>query len=316
MKFGVPQGSVLGPLLFLIYINDLHKSIKFSTVHHFADDTNLLYISKNLNEIQKKINKDLKFLCTWLRANKISLNASKTELIIFRDPKKKMTQDLKIKINGKKLTPSISVKYLGIYIDHHLNWKTQQTNLSPKLGRAVGMLCKIRHFVNIETLHMIYYGIFSSILMYGSQIWGQQNNIVKKLQVLQNKALRIMHFQPKGTSATPLFKKSEILKLTDHVNLQNFLFAHDSLNNILPSPLTGQLSLVDSDHNTRNETWLQLNRPRTKTINYGSKSIKSKSIDIWNFINKDSYQEKLHTKSRSICKKFVKKFLIDRYQPI
>ena len=152
--------------------------------------------------------------------------------------------------------------------------------------------------------------------MYGSQIWGQQNNIVKKLQVLQNKALRIMHFQPKGTSATPLFKKSEILKLTDHVNLQNFLFAHDSLNNILPSPLTGQLSLVDSDHNTRNETWLQLNRPRTKTINYGSKSIKSKSIDIWNFINKDSYQEKLHTKSRSICKKIVKKFLIDRYQPI
>ena len=86
MKYGVPQGSVLGPLLFLFYINDLHKAIKFSTVHHFADDTNLLVVGKNLEDVQKQINRDLKFLCTWLRANKISLNASKTELIIFRDP--------------------------------------------------------------------------------------------------------------------------------------------------------------------------------------------------------------------------------------
>ena len=85
MKYGVPQGSVLGPLLFLIYINDLHKAIKFSTIHHFADDTNLVVVSKSLKSIQKLMNLDLKNLCKWLKANKISLNASKTELIIFRD---------------------------------------------------------------------------------------------------------------------------------------------------------------------------------------------------------------------------------------
>ena len=152
MKYGVPQGSVLGPLLFLIYINDLHKAIKFSKVHHFADDTNLLVVGKNLEDIQKLINRDLKFLCTWLRANKISLNASKTELIIFRDPKKKSTHEIKIKINGKKLMPSKFVKYLGIYIDCHLNWKSHLTEISSKLSRANGMLCKIRHFVNFETL--------------------------------------------------------------------------------------------------------------------------------------------------------------------
>ena len=121
--------------------------------------------------------------------------------------------------------PCKSVKYLGVFIDCFLNWSTHLTSLSKKLSRATGMLSKIRHYVDWNTLHMVYFGIFSSIMSYGSQIWGQLNNITKKVQVLQNKALRIMHFQPPRTSATPLFKISEILKITDLVSLQNFLFA-------------------------------------------------------------------------------------------
>ena len=149
--------------------------------------------------------------------------------------------------------------------------------------------------------------------MYGSQIWGQQNSVVKRLQILQNKALRIMNFQPSRTSATPFFKKCGILKLSDYVNLQNFLFAHDSLNHNLPSSLTGKFSLVATSQNTRSELYLQLNRPSSKTIVYGSQSIRSRSVDIWNYINKHSYQEKLGEKSKSSCKMFVKKFLIGRY---
>ena len=313
MNFGVPQGSVLGPLLFLIYINDLHNAIKYSTVHHFADDTNLLVVGKDLLNIQKQINLDLRYLCGWLNANKISLNASKTELIIFRDPRKIYNHELKIKLNGKRLIPCKSVKYLGIYIDCHFNWKVHQTEIPSKLSRAIGMLCKIRHFVNQETLRMIYYGIFSSILMYGSQIWGQHNGVVKRLQVIQNRALRVINFEAFRTSATPLFKNCKILKLADNVNLQNFVFAHDSLNNNLPTSLTGQLTFVDTIHNLRNETYLQLNRPYSKTILYGSRSIKSMSVDIWNFINKHFYAEKLHEKSKSVCKKIVNKFLLDRY---
>ena len=160
MKYGVQQRSVLGPLLFLVYINDLHKAVKYSTVHHFADDTNLLVTNKNLEIVQKRLNHDLKRLSNWLRANKISLNASKTELIIFRDPRKKIQHEIKIKINGKKLIPCKSVKYLGIYIDCHLTWKTHQAEISSRLTRANGMLCKIRHFVVFETLKMIYFGIF------------------------------------------------------------------------------------------------------------------------------------------------------------
>ena len=151
MKYGVPQGSVLGPLLFLIYINDLNKEIKFSLGHHFADDTNLLYTDKSLKRIQKYVNLDLRFLCKWLKANKISLNASKTELIIFRDPRKKISFNLKIKIDGKKLLPSKFVKYLGVLIDCHLNWNFHEMDLHSKLTRANGMLSKIRHFVNHQT---------------------------------------------------------------------------------------------------------------------------------------------------------------------
>ena len=126
MKYGVPQGSVLGPLLFLIYINDLHRAIKFSVTHHFADDTSLLYVGKSIKSIQRRVNLDLRFLSSWLNANKISLNAGKTELLIFRDPRRRVDFDLKIKVDGKRIVPSKFVKYLGIYIDNHLSWHQQE----------------------------------------------------------------------------------------------------------------------------------------------------------------------------------------------
>ena len=165
IEFGVPQGSVLGPLLFLLYINDLHKAIKYSKTRHFADDTNILIHNNSLKQVKKYLNLDLRQLCTWLKANKISLNRSKTELIIFRHPNKQINYDLKIKINGKHLQPTNSVKYLGIYLDPFLNWSVQTDSLSVKLSRATGMLSKIRHYVSKTKLRSIYYGIFSLMLL-------------------------------------------------------------------------------------------------------------------------------------------------------
>ena len=98
------------------------------------------------------LNYDLRILTSWLKANKISLNASKTEMIIFRNPNKPINYDLKIKLDGKIIFPSKYVKYLGILIDPHLNWSYHVKTLAPKLGRAIGMLAKLRHFVTPEIL--------------------------------------------------------------------------------------------------------------------------------------------------------------------
>ena len=127
---GVTQESVLGPLLFLLYINDLHVHC---TVHHFADDTNLLIINKSLKRLHKLLNSDLKDLTNWLNGNKISLNVSKTELIIFKPKRKPLDFNMKIKLNGKRLYPTDSVKYLGVKIDSKLNWKSHVNVTATKL---------------------------------------------------------------------------------------------------------------------------------------------------------------------------------------
>ena len=132
INFGVPQGSVLGPLLFLIYINDLSLSVKNSIVHHFADDTNLLSIDKSLKVLCKKVNYDLKGITNWLNANRISLNVSKTEFIIFRKPRNIVDYEIKIKLNGKRLYSSSYIKYLGVLLDEHLSWKPHVSELIKK----------------------------------------------------------------------------------------------------------------------------------------------------------------------------------------
>ena len=172
---GLPQGTVLGPLLFLIYINDLNQAIKFCKVHHFADDTNLLYLGKSIKKLNKLVNIDLKNLLYCLNANKISLNVKKTELVIFKSKQKQFDGEIKLKLSRKRLFPTDSVGYLGVKISGNGNilWKSHIDYLSVRLNRANVLLFKIRNLLNNSLLRTIYFSIFESHLNYCSLVWSQ-----------------------------------------------------------------------------------------------------------------------------------------------
>ena len=239
---------------------------------HFADDTNLVIKNKSLKQLKKQLNLDLCKLVSWLKVNKISLNKSKTEMLIFRHPNKTLDYDLKIKLDGKKIYPSKYVKYLGILIDPYLNWSYHIDLLAPKLSQANCILSKLRHFVTIDNLRNIYFGIFSSILTYSAQIWGQHhNNHVKRVIKLQDKSIRIRHFAEYREPTSYLYKKSKIRKFTDNIRLNNYMYVHDSLKGYLPSVLTNNFDYLHEIHNynTRTSALYCVKLPISRTLLYG-----------------------------------------------
>ena len=144
---GVPQGSTLGPLVFLIYLNDLRFCLNKSNSNHFADDTCLTYVSKKIKTLETDLNTDLKATSEWLKTNRLSLNGKKSQLLIFHSKFKKVDiTSLSIKLEGIKLIPSTYMKYLGFYIDENLSWGIHVNELSKKLSRANGVLAKLRYF--------------------------------------------------------------------------------------------------------------------------------------------------------------------------
>ena len=190
---GVLQCSLLGPLLLLIYINDLPNASK--KLYLFADDTNIYYESKYLCDLIKIVNKELRLVKKWLDSKKLSLNIDKINYIIFHSSSINVSSGSDIKIGKKHIKRVKIVNFLGLLLDEHLSWKYHLSELSKKLARTCGMFFKIRNLLPLDVLICLYNALFLSFLRYGLIVWGQTySSYIDQIFKLQKKQSELSHF--------------------------------------------------------------------------------------------------------------------------
>ena len=202
-------------------------------------------------------------------------------MIISKSKQKKLEGDLKIKLCGKRLYPTESVKYLGVKIDTALSWQYHVNDLSVKLNRANALLFKMRKYVSLKILRSIYFAIFDSYLSYCCIVWVQNFSTIQQILMFQKKALTIIHFRPRNFLISPLFKQNCILKFQDKICLENIVFVRKSLNNLSPSIFNTWFSFSSDQHNYETGNLMKF---FYKTNRYGKYSITISDIESWSKI--------------------------------
>jgi len=234
VKCGVPQGSVIGPLLFLIYVNDLPCASSFQTTL-FADDTSLHLSHKDIKTLQVNVQNELDKVDTWMRSHRLSINYNITAYMIITTTRSQNC-NFKISMNGVRIQQTDSTKYLGVISDNKLSWKPQISSLCGKLSQGCDVMCKIRHFADIKTLRLIYFILFHLHLQYCIIDWGRAYKVViRPAQVLQNQIVKYKTFSNRTSSASNILKLLKILKVSDlhQLDLEKFVYKYND--DILPS---------------------------------------------------------------------------------
>ena len=255
LKYGVPQGSILGPLLFIIYINDLPNIQKLSQFVIYADDANIFITGATMDEIETKFNELAQFLVDWVSANGLLLNVKKTNYMIFANI---TTRDFDAKIKNIPIEHSKVSRFLGVLIDSNLTWRHHIAALQARLTRNAGILLKMKGTLPIQVLKTLYHSFIHSHMNHCPLIWGLgKKSTVNTLFVAQKRAMRTLvpgfvnYYFDKNTGEHPCHTKpifTELKIQTIHnVILQHLLvFMRKVIYEISPPSITKLFTVENS----------------------------------------------------------------------
>ena len=284
---GVPQGSVLGPLLFLIYTNDICHATNF-LICLFADDTCLQISHSNLQRLATICNTELVKIDDWFRANLLTTNEKKASKYILTKSNSLVwrgdQQLINIKMGNTTLEQVDEMKYLGVYIDSALTWNSHINYLSKILSRSAGIFSKLRYYVDRATILKTYHSLFNSHLQYGILCWGATSaENINRIQVLQNKAIRNITKAPMFSRLDNHYLNLRLLKVQDLFKLEVIKFMHNHHNSISPDYFVNFFQKVNRSHahSTRasNSEKYVIKACRTSK---GQRSIKYSGPKFWN----------------------------------
>ncbi len=310
MSCGVPQGSVLGPLLFIIYTNDLPNCLKRMKCILFADDTTLYSSASTLNELYKYLNEDLATLADWFKANKLSLNVSKTVYMIFNLPHTiHGSQNHELKLGTEIIKQVDHTKFLGLHLDNELKWMYHIRHVKSKLSSALYALRTAKNLLKAEQMRTIFNSMFRPYIDYGILLWGTASQtLLKSIEIQQKKALRIISNVTYNAHTKPLYKSNNILTVMDTHNLHVSKFMFQLHHNILPSVLSQMFTpnFVFHSHNTRTRNNPHIQQRRTAIA---QKSIIHTGPKIWQELS----QQIKNLKTIQSFTREIKKNLVQNY---